>query len=565
MTGPLGFLTASTAPGALHTPERVPEDDQLIAHAIGDFVDREVLPRADALETGDLDILRLLFSLAADVGLTGIAIPERYGGVGASIRGTMLAAAELGRQESFAAAIGAHICIGSLPLVLFGSDELKERYLPDLASGHRIGAYALTEPDAGSDALAVRTRAVSVGEGGWRLTGEKQFITNAGIAGLYTVFARAEGDAFTAFVVPSEAPGVTPGRPESKMGLRGSLTAPLSLRDTPTPRGHLLGTLGKGHRVAFNALNLGRIKMGFGSLGASREALAQSACYAAERHQFGRPIGELQLVAAKLAGMASRVFLLEGVCHRVAGALDEALPDGLGDTPPERLHQVLRSHAVASAMLKLLGSELLSWVADEAVQLHGGYGFIEDYGVCRLYRDVRVNRLFEGTNEVNRLIVGGAVLGDTDRAALLDHGRGDAPGAAPGLDALCADLRWTLGRVVAAAHEQRAVGQANREHTDQLVLAGIADLTLELFALDTAAARVAGRVPTNTAHDEALLLVSTEDARARIVATLVPLMSRLAAPNLPELVTALTAGATDAVDARQHIARAALDSRGTLP
>ena len=402
---PLDFLTAPSRPSEVLTPEALPEDDLLVAEVIRDFMDREVQPRSDALETGETAVLLELFAAAAEVGLTGIGVPERYGGPGASVTGTMLAAAELGRQESFATAIGAHLGIGSLALVLFGSDELKARYLPQLASGERIGAYALTEPGAGSDALNVRTRAVPRPDGGWALSGEKQFITNAGIAGLYTVFAQVEGQGFTAMLLPGEAPGVVPGLPESKMGMRGSLTASLSLQEAQVPPGHVLGEPGKGHRVAFNILNLGRTKLGFGSLGAAREALTEASRYAAERHQFGRPIGELGLVRAKLAGMATRVMLLESACVRVSGALDAALPEGLEGTPPAELARVLKAHAVCCAMLKVFGSEALSWVVDEAVQVHGGYGYVREYPVERYFRDARITNIYEGTSEIQRTII----------------------------------------------------------------------------------------------------------------------------------------------------------------
>ncbi len=535
--GDLSFLLAATPAGAVGAPEALGEDERLMEETIREFMEREVLPRSDAIETGAPEVILELFGLAADVGLTGLEAPERFGGLGLDLTTSMLVAAQVARHASFSTTVGAHFGIGTFPLAIFGAEPLRQRYLPQLVTAQRIAAYALTEAGAGSDALGIRTRATRAADGGWVLDGGKQFITNAGIAGLYTVFAKVDGEAFTAFAVPGEADGVTTGLPERKMGLKGSITASLTLDGVRVPADHVIGEVGKGHRVAFNTLNLGRMKLGFGALGYMRDALAMSASYAAERRQFGRPIGEFGLIRAKLAEMAARTFLVQGVAFRTARSLDAALPDGLCEASPTRAGAALKAHSAATAMVKVFGTEHLAWVADEAVQVHGGYGFMEEYPVCRIYRDVRVKRIYEGTNEVNRLLAAGALFkrgmtGELPLSDVFGRGAGAAPGAAPGAEALAEDLRWAIGKVAAQAMARLGAGLQE----EQTVLAGIADLMMELFALDTACAR--------TAADPRLLAIATEIARARCLATTAPLAARLGL-DPASLVGPLAAGAGD--------------------
>ncbi len=551
--GPLAFLVGPSRPGDWCA---LSEDERLLADAVRDFMDREVLPRTPALEDGDLDALRDLFSLSAELGLTGLGVPEEAGGLGASVTSAMLVASELGRQESFATSLGAHLGIGSLGLILFGTDALRRRYLPELVTADRIGAYALTEPDAGSDALGLRTRATPRPGGGWLLDGTKQFITNAGIAGLYTVFAKIDGEQLTAFLVRGEQEGVSTGALEKKMGLRGSPTASVTFEGVEVHEDHVLGELGKGHRVAFNVLNLGRLKLGFDALGCAREALSESCRYAAERRQFGRPIGSFELIADKLAAMAARVFTLEGVCLRLARSHDRGLGAGLGEVPVARTIAVLKDHAAACALLKFASTEHLAFVADQAVQVHGGYGFVEEYPVCRIYRDVRVKRIFEGTNEVNRLLAAGTILrrglaGDFDLPALLALGQeaDTEPATAPA--AVAGAIRRALGRVLGLAMAR--FGPALQD--EQLVLAGVADLAAELYFLDTAIARDDGDAMT-----EALLALAAEGARQRVLPVLAGLGATLDADE--PLATSLLAGAQDVRGARELVARRLLEDGG---
>lgn len=537
------FLAGPTPVGAVPTPEELSPEEQTLARATRAFVAQEALPRWAELEAGSVSALAALLARAAALGLAGLEVPERHGGLGLSVTAAMLVAAEVGRQPSLSTSLGAHFGLATLPVLLYGTEAARERYLPELARGTRLGAYALTEPEAGSDALAARSRAVRRA-GGYVLDGQKQFITNAGIAGLYVVFAQLEGR-LTAFLVPADAPGLEVGPPERKMGLRGSPTAPLALDGVEVPRDHLLGEEGQGHRVAFTALNAGRLKLGFDSLGLAREALGHALRHAGRRRQFGRRIGELGLVRDMLARSAARVFLLEGVCVRTARAIDGELPGGLADAPPERATRALAAHAATCAMVKVFGTEALADAADDAVQVHGGYGFMEESPVCRIYRDARVKRIFEGTNEVNRLLVAREVL----KALAAQAPAGGCPEleATPGCAPLAQDARAAL-RILASK-----VGP----EPDQTVLAGLADLAGVVYALDTAVARTAraGRQPLR----ESLLAIATEDARARAASVVLSLAPRLLREGPSPLLSALGAGARDPTAACDHVATLLLD------
>ncbi len=557
-----GTLAAPLPASAAGDGAEINEEQRLMMQSVRDFMDREVLPRSEAIELGDREVLLELIRRAGELGITGMEVPQRHGGLGLDLTSSLLVTAEIARQASFSTSIGAHFGIGTLPLVLFGSERLKSRYLPELASAERIGAYALTETEAGSDALAVRSRAVS-GEGGWVLDGEKQFITNAGIAGLYTVFAKVDGEAFTAFVVAAETPGVTAGPAEKKMGLRGSPTASVSFEGVEIPHHHVIGEVGAGHRVAFNILNVGRMKLAFGSLGYGREALRLAATHAAVRRQFGRPIGELELIREKLADMAARLFALEATALRTSRSVDRGLPDGLAEAAPEDAVRVLKAHAVESAIIKVLGSETVQKVADEALQIHGGYGFMEEYAISRIYRDVRVNRIFEGTSEINRLLIAGKFLqeawkGDPAAKALLALGRKTAPEAGPGVPALIGQLRWVIGRCGGVAIKK--LGRKAERH--QIVLASLADLILALYALEsTAGAMPAAGGGGRIGIDQALLELVVEWLRGLAIERVLRLGTRLDLGPCDQLVRSLSVGATDTGEAIDLVASAVLEGR----
>ncbi len=494
------FLVAPAAVGDIPTPERLNEDQRAIRKAAATLVEREALPRREALEAKDYAAHRALLAILGRDGFLGIDVPEAFGGVGLDKTTSVAVTEAVAAAGSFAVTFSAHTGIGTLPLVFFGTDEQRARYLPGLAAGTTVAAYALTEPGAGSDAQAIRTRATRQPDGSWRLDGSKQFITNAGFADLFTVYAKVDGEQFTAFLVERGTPGLEIGPEERKLGIHGTSTCPLTFDGAVVPAGNLLGEIGKGHRVAFNVLNVGRFKLAAAALGAMKPALRIATAYASERRAFGRAIGEFPLVAGKLAELAVRTYITESVVYRIAGLIDARL-EGAEAAGPDGVRIALEELAVECSIAKVLASEELDATVDELVQVHGGYGYLEDYPAAQAYRDARINRIWEGTNEINRLLIPGTLLkramsgrldllGPARRAqeALLAGPSSDASG--PG-GPLAAEHRLVDGLrqatlLLAGAAVQR-FGAALEEQ--QEVLAGLADLAIALLALETVVVR----------------------------------------------------------------------------
>ena len=493
------FLIAEAAPDDIFTPEDLSEEHLAIARTAGEFYAKEIEPNLEAIRHQEPGVAVRVLKKSAELGLTGILIPEKYGGMELDLVSALIAAEHLGHDGSYAAWHGAHTGIGTLPILFFGTAEQKQKYLPKLATAEMIAAYALTEPQAGSDALAARTRADLSPDGRhYILNGQKMWITNGGAADLFTVFAKVGGEQFTAFLVERGFPGVSSGAEEKKMGIKGSSTTAVYFENVPVPVENVLGEVGRGHIIAFNILNIGRLKLGALAVAGAKDALAISARYAKERKAFGSPIAEFGAIQHKLAEMAIRIYAAESVAWRIVGLIQARLEGFSWDQPDaeRQMLQAVEEYAIECSMIKVQGSEALDYVADEGVQIHGGYGFHQDYAVERIYRDSRINRIFEGTNEINRLLIAGMLLKRAARGqlALLQVAH-----------ALMAQIQAGKIGAVDDDEEMRLVKNAKdivllgfglayeKYHSDlehqQEILMSLADMMIDAFAMESSLLR----------------------------------------------------------------------------
>jgi alkylation response protein AidB-like acyl-CoA dehydrogenase len=499
-----GFLLEKTGTSTILIPEMLTDEQRMMKQTADDFMRREVAPRTAEIEDKKPGVMRELMRKAGEVGLLGHDVPEEYGGLGGDKTSSSLIAESASRQGSFAVSFGAHVGIGTMPIVMFGTPAQRQKYLPGLASGDMIAAYALTEPGSGSDALAAKTKAVLSADGkSWRLTGTKQFITNAGFADIFTVFAKVDGEKFTAFLIDRGAPGLTIGPEEHKLGIRGSSTCPLFLEDCTIPVENVLGEIGKGHKIAFNILNIGRWKLGVGATGGAKYCLELGVAYAKERKQFGKPIAEFDLIRKKIGEMATNTFVAESMSFRTAGLLDarSKLIDPKDPKVQTLEMDAIEEHSIEASIIKVFGSEMMFWTADETLQIFGGAGYITDYPIERVSRDARINRIFEGTNEINRLLVPGTLL----KRAMT--GRLGLMGMVAQVQAELADpkkIDWTLPGGPLGLERQKcdfakravtyalsiAVQKYMQKLSDKQELLGVlADSLINVYAMDSAISR----------------------------------------------------------------------------
>jgi alkylation response protein AidB-like acyl-CoA dehydrogenase len=497
------FLLEERKPDEVFTPEDFTEQHQLIGQTAEEFAVNEILPHAEKMEHKDFSITRDLLKKAGDLGLSSAEIPEAYGGLEMDKVTAAVIADHIAKYAGFATTWGGHTGIGTLPIVYFGTEEQKKKYLPRLGAGEIIGAYALSEASSGSDALNCRARAQLSPDGKhYILNGEKMWITNAGFADLFTVFAKVDGEKFSAFLVERTFPGFSIGAEEHKMGIRGSSTCPLILNDCKVPAENLLGEIGKGHVIAFNILNVGRFKLGAMCVGGARVSLESAIGYAKQRRAFSKVIADFGLVREKIANMAALIFVGEALVYRTVGMMDVALAevDKAGTDAAKDTRKAIEEYAVECSIIKVWGSEMIDYVVDETVQIYGGYGFVEEYPAERAYRDARINRIFEGTNEINRLIITGFLLKRAMSGqlplmpaikTLMDEVLA-GPSAAEDLEGPLTDERKLVGQAkklglfVAGAATQKYM-QAIQDQ--QEVMGAIADIVIETYAMESAVLR----------------------------------------------------------------------------
>jgi alkylation response protein AidB-like acyl-CoA dehydrogenase len=491
------FLIEDAAPEDIFTPEDISEEQRMFARTAEEFLRKEVIPREDEIYAKDYSVHRELMQKAGEIGLLSIDIPEKYGGLGLHKVSSAIVGEQFALQASFAGTQSSHVNIGTLPIVFFGTEEQKRKYLPKLASGEWIGAYALTEPQSGSDALAAKTKAVLSPDGRhYILNGQKMWITNGGFADLFTVFAKVDGEKFTAFLV-ERGPGLVSGHEEKKLGINGSSTTALMLEDCHVPVENVLGEIGRGHKIAFNVLNIGRLKLGARSVGTIKLSLQQSIQYAKERHQFGQPIANFGLIKHKLAEMTIRAYVGESILYRTLGMIDDALEHADKDDPAQVL-RVLEQFAIECSIIKVWESEALAYVVDEEVQVFGGYGYSKDYPAERAYRDARIARIYEGTNEINRIVIGSQLL---RRAAAGELALFEAATDATVLGLAAGEtLNQTRANIIfsdellllrsAKSMTLTSIGAANKAFGDaarneQEVIALIAEMVMDVYAMES--------------------------------------------------------------------------------
>lgn len=518
-----GFLIEEADVNRVFTPEDFSDEHKMIAKTTEDYITNEVLPYVDNLENHEFEHSVRLLKSAGELGLLGADVPEEYEGLGLDKISSALIAEKMSVAGGFSITHGAHVGIGSLPIVLFGNDEQKKKYLPKLATGELIAAYALTEPGSGSDALGAKTTAKFSADGThYVLNGEKQWITNAGFADVFIVYAKIDGDKFSAFIVERAYDGVSVGPEEKKMGIKSSSTRTLILEDAKVPVENLLGEVGRGHVIAFNILNVGRYKLGVGTVGSSKRALELAVKYTNQRQQFKTKLSDFSLTKDKLATMAARIYASESLNYRTVGLFEDRLGqmDEAAQKDGKTIAAAIAEYAIECSIAKVVGSETLDYVVDEAVQLHGGYGFMAEYEVERMYRDSRINRIFEGTNEINRMIVPGtfmkkALKGELPLLQVAQQLQQEILTMMPeqvGNEPLAKEQYLVrnakkIGVLAAGLAAQRFGAKLNDE---QEVLVSVANIANQLYAMESAVIRTAKAIAKDGVEKASQKVLYTE-------------------------------------------------------
>ena len=517
------FLLEERQTSEVFTPEDFSEQHTLIGQTTEEFAVNEILPNVERIEHKEFQVTRDLLKKAGELGLSGVEIPEAYGGLEMDKVTAAVIADHIAKYAGFATTWGGHSGIGTLPIVYFGTEEQKKKYLPRLATGEMVGAYALSESTSGSDAMNCRARAELSKDGKhYILNGEKMWITNAGFADLFTVFAKIGGEKFSAFLVERGYPGFSVGAEEHKMGIRGSSTCPIILNDCKVPVENLLGEIGKGHVIAFNILNIGRFKLGAMCVGGARVSLENAIGYAKQRKAFGKVIGDFGLIREKIANMATLIYVGESLVYRTVGMMDAALSevDKASADALKETRKAIEEYAVECSIIKVWGSEMIDYVVDETMQIYAGYGFVEEYPAERAYRDARINRIFEGTNEINRLIITGFLLkrAMSGQLALMPAIKKlmdevlSGPSMGDEMEGPLAEER----KLVAQAKKLGlfAAGSATQKYMQaiqdqQEVMGAIADMTIETYAMESAVLRAQKLVESKGEEEGALAIAMT--------------------------------------------------------
>jgi alkylation response protein AidB-like acyl-CoA dehydrogenase len=522
------FLIEEHSTDQVFTPEDLTEEHQQIVRTTEEFAKNEILPNVEKIEHKEFEVTRALLRKACEIGIANVDIPEQYGGSDMDKISSSLINEYIAVSGSFSVSFGGHVGIGTLPIVYFGTPEQKAKYLPKLATGELIAAYALSESTSASDSLNARTKAVLSPDGKeWILNGEKMWITNGGFADVYIIFAKADGDKFSAFIVERKFPGFQSGAEEKKMGIRGSSTTPIILNDCRVPKENLLGEIGKGHVIAFNTLNIGRFKLGAGVVGGARNSLNHSIGYAKQRKAFGKPLTDFGMIKEKLANMAVGVYTGESMSYRTVGMIDAAMSeiDKSATDVYKQIAKNIEEYAVECSIMKVYGSEMLDYVVDETVQIYGGYGFVEEYPAERSYRDSRVNRIFEGTNEINRMLITGMLLKRAGKGQLalmpaikkltedIMSGAAAEPPEGPLAQerTLVANAK-KAGLMLAGAAFQKYLMDIEQQ---QEILAAISDMVIEGFAMDSTVLRTQKLIERNGEARSQLAIAMTQVSLAR--------------------------------------------------